>query len=304
MGRWPDAAGVEESLDAREMELIDASLAKGTRIRYQKEWNWFQQFRPTGLSGEEKVRKYITWMERIGRGGSVPTALAAISRKSVELGLPDWTRNGRIKILADGIAREVAKKKIPLERDPLPVAAVHQYLLNEQNSACKRRDAALVALGIRGMRRANELCNLRMEDVTFREGMMMVKIRRQKNDQLGRGLTLFIERTHSASCPVMLMEEYLKLRGEDHGWLFLSVDGRQLSTAAVSSIVKRVADVAGVKGRFSSHSMRIGGATAAMEGGMTKEQIKAIGGWSGEAVERYMRAREVAQLKASTLMGF
>jgi integrase len=290
-------------LKRREKELMECSLAQGTRIHYQKELQWFLAFRDDQVEGEERVRRYITWMEMIGRGGSVPTALAAISRAAVEKGQQDVTKGKRVQIVAEGIARVVARRKKPLDRDPFPVQAL-EALQQKEGGSTKTRDMALLALGIRGMRRANELCFLRREDVTIKEGMMKVHIRRQKNDQLGRGMTLFIERTDSVICPVKLMELYLQERGDGAGWLFVTATGRQMSTGAVSSLVKRAAEVAGLEGHYSSHSLRIGGATAALEGGMSKEQIKAIGGWSGEAVERYMRAREVAQLRASRLMGF
>ena len=61
--------------------------------------------------------------------------------------------------------------------------------------------------------------------------------------------------------------------------LFPSVTGRSISGQAVNAIVKRVANHAGLVGRYSGHSMRIGGATAALQGGMSMEQIRAIGGW-------------------------
>ncbi len=87
-------------------------------------------------------------------------------------------------------------------------------------------------------------------------------------------------------------------------FIFLSVNGGQLTTGALCSIVKRVAAHSSVKGKFSGHSLRIGGATAAMMGGFTLEQIRAIGGWESDAVFRYIRAAGPAQLGASEVMGF
>eukprot|EP01087_Luapelamoeba_hula_P023388 TRINITY_DN857_c0_g1_i5.p1 TRINITY_DN857_c0_g1~~TRINITY_DN857_c0_g1_i5.p1 ORF type:complete len:471 (-),score=61.30 TRINITY_DN857_c0_g1_i5:898-2310(-) len=60
---------------------------------------------------------------------------------------------------------------------------------------------------------------------------------------------------------------------------------------------------AGRKERVSSHSLRIGGATAAMLGGMTKEQIMTVGGWRSGAVELYIRSLEPAVFRASERMG-
>ncbi len=51
-----------------------------------------------------------------------------------------------------------------------------------------------------------------------------------------------------------------------------------MSVASISAVVKRVAEHAGLDGNYSGHSLRIGGATAAVAGGMSMEQIRAIGG--------------------------
>ncbi len=80
-------------------------------------------------------------------------------------------------------------------------------------------------------------------------------------------------------------------------------NGDQLASSAISSIVRKAANAVGIQGHFSSHSLRIGEATAALEGGLTKEQIKAIGGWTSESVDRYIRAREASQIGVSSKMG-
>ncbi len=79
--------------------------------------------------------------------------------------------------------------------------------------------------------------------------------------------------------------------------------GSQLSGQAVSAIVKRVAKNAGLVGRYSGHSLRIGGATAALQGGMTMEQIRSIGDWESKAILFYLRSIAAANNKASTKMG-
>jgi hypothetical protein len=62
---------------------------------------------------------------------------------------------------------------------------------------------------------------------------------------------------------------------------------------------------AGMPVQVSSHSLRIGGATAAMEGGLTKEQIMTVSGWRSEAMELYLRTHEVVVAQgASSRMGF
>src|SRR5208283_2056890 len=83
-------------------------------------------------------------------------------------------------------------------------------------------------------------------------------------------------------CPVRILDEFLLSDSWDEGdFVFRSsFRGRgKLSSATISALVKKVAEDAGFKGKFSSHSIRIGGATAAVMGGMSMEQIRSIGHW-------------------------
>ncbi|CAG8658298.1 36850_t:CDS:2, partial [Racocetra persica] len=86
-------------------------------------------------------------------------------------------------------------------------------------------------------------------------------------------------------------EQYLKIRPEKDGEspLFVSRQGKKVSVSAVGSIVKRFAEHVGLNGRFTAHSLRIGGATAAMAAGISLTQIRAIGGWDSKAVMLYLR---------------
>ncbi|CAG8841884.1 27510_t:CDS:2, partial [Racocetra persica] len=65
--------------------------------------------------------------------------------------------------------------------------------------------------------------------------------------------------------------------------LFVSRQGKKISVSAVGLIVKQFAEHAGLNGRFTAHSLRIGGATAAMATGISLTQIRAIGGWDSKA---------------------
>ena len=58
-----------------------------------------------------------------------------------------------------------------------------------------------------------------------------------------------------------------------------------MAVGAVGDIVKSVASNAGMKDRFTAHSIRIGSATAAMEAGLSLTQIWAIGGCGSKAVK-------------------
>lgn len=287
--------------------LAEASMAESTWATYKREWRLFCAFAaaenvPAMPASVELLACYIAWMAEMGRGGMVKVAVASIGKIHDLNGQKSPVGDRWLKLVVEGAERMAAKGKRMRQRDPLPVSAVRQFA-GSKKGVHHARDLALVTLGMRGMRRASELRNLQLGDICIKGNAMDVWIARQKNDQKGRGQRVYIEATGTSTCPVGSMKEYLKLRGDGEGWLFQQEEGRQLSTGAITSIVRRVAAAAGLRGCYSSHSLRIGGATAAMAAGMTKEQVKAIGGWTSDAVDRYLRAVEPLQKGASRLMG-
>jgi hypothetical protein len=52
------------------------------------------------------------------------------------------------------------------------------------------------------------------------------------------------------------------------------------------------------------HSLRIGSATAAVEGGLTREQAMTISSWESDTVDHYLQARKLATAGVSSKMGF
>jgi integrase len=121
-----------------------------------------------------------------------------------------------------------------------------------------------------------------------------------------RGKVIPMEPSGGVCCPVRTLDRYLEeFRLGDTEWLFPSMikSEKPVSGQAVSKIVKRAAEHAGLKGRYSGHSLRIGGATAALKGGMTMEQIRSVGEWESKAVLLYLRSVAAANNSASIKMG-
>jgi hypothetical protein len=129
---------------------------------------------------------------------------------------------------------------------------------------------------------------------------MRVFVRSSKVDQAGRGFKIFVEPTPARWCAVRLWRRYTaSVAGSPPSLLFRSITGAPLTSSAISSICKRMVDAAGLDAVVSSHSLRIGGASAAMIAGLGRAQIMAIGGWQSDAVDRYLRAFEVTRMGAS-----
>ena len=82
---------------------------------------------------------------------------------------------------------------------------------------------------------------------------------------------------------------YLSQRGSSPGPLFLLQDGRPLSRGILTDWLRQVTSAAGIAGNFSSHSFRIGAATVAAHNGIPDHLIQALGHWSSNAYQLYLR---------------
>lgn len=314
--------------------LATTAVAPSTSRAYAASWSRFEGFcvseGVTALpSTRETVGRFIAWRVRQGAGGSVSRDLAAIRSKHIERGFSDPCADPWVQRVGAGAKRgAAASRMMGEERLALPVSAVEKLLeivpvslgirAGEEGSVSTQRqlsqvlalrDAAIISLGLRLMRRGGELAAIKLTDVEARGDGITVTIRQSKTDQLGVGLRLPVEPSGAATCPVSLLQRWLVVRhvlvarGRGTDSLFVSSTGTGLSTGAVASIVRRAAAAAGLEGRFSAHSLRIGGATAALGAGASLAMIQSVGGWSSDAVHRYLRPASAASSNLTAAMG-
>ena len=103
--------------------------------------------------------------------------------------------------------------------------------------------------------------------------------------------------------PVAALEELFQVDKVPRGkWastpLFREADGSAFTTSRVRAVVRgMVGRLGGKPMEFGAHSLRIGGATAAMAAGVPIHYIKAMGRWSSEIYEIYCRLSDAAVLR-------
>ena len=90
-------------------------------------------------------------------------------------------------------------------------------------------------------------------------------------------------------CALLAMLAYLSMRGNAPGPLFLLKNRQPLSRPLLTNRLRQILSAAGIDGNFSSHSFRIGAATVAARNGVPDHLIQALGRWTSNAYQLYIR---------------
>jgi hypothetical protein len=236
--------------------------------------------------------------------------------------------NGRMSFLLysvlRGIQRQHACKKRRREAltcDKLNVLLAVLQGLPELSVGDRTMYAAALTLGVYGLCRCGEITSPtttsqddkspRLEDVrVFRDEHGRAThyeftVRGSKTDIFRQGATLRVYATGTAYCPVALMERYLRTSaGRAPGApLFVRTDGRNLTRDNVNTRIKDLARRAGFNPeRFSTHSMRAGGATSLALLGYSAATIQRLGRWVSDVYTTYIVISEDAHRDAHRQM--
>jgi integrase len=297
----------------RAEELVEKSATTGTVKGYLREWKVFKRF--AGVFGmaampaeADTLFMYIAWLELQGMGKRAGHHICAVRWFHRKSGVSDNTKNPRVVLALQGIARLGAAEKMDV-REPFPLEALRKWERGKRKLRTVReeRDPAMVAIGLRCMRRPTELCELKVRHVKEYDRGVKIFLAKSKTDQTMEGKWMHIDEVKgSRTCPVFLLKRYMRSRrgvgGDDP--LFVSDNGKKMSVSSVSSMVKNMVKAAGLSVKVSGHSLRIGGATLAVKGGWSMSEICAVGGWKSDAVLRYLRDLGVAERGGSNSMGF
>ena len=104
-----------------------------------------------------------------------------------------------------------------------------------------------------------------------------------------RPFTLTIKRQPTC-CPITLLLDYLALRGNRQGALFLTQQGTAVTREAFAGRLSEAINLCGLdSSRYKGHSFRIGAASYAAMQGMSDSQIRILGRWKSNAFHKYIR---------------
>ena len=111
--------------------------------------------------------------------------------------------------------REAAKRILgagrPNRKEPLSVEVLKEIVEGaDLSNVPQLRNVCLYVLSCAGFFRSEEVLNIRMSNIRFYEGFMIIKVDKSKTDQLRQGDEVVIAQSEGNVCPVFLLKEYLK----------------------------------------------------------------------------------------------
>ena len=118
---------------------------------------------------------------------------------------------------------------------------------------------------------------------------LCVRIKASKTDPFRKGCFVHIGRGTLPLCAVHAVLAYLSLQGDSPGPLFLLQSGQPLSRTILTDWLRQIMSASGIPGNFSSHSFRIGAASVAARNGVPDHLIQALGRWTSNAYQLYIR---------------
>ena len=316
-GKWNESQSeLHAILEDKVKMMSENAVAKTSKKAYLRAWEDFLSFTQRVNVGAlpasvATVLWYLAFLEMTGVGGRANTHVAAISWRHRTMGVLDPTRDQRVKLALEGVRRLVAENKDEMigQREPFPLEALRAWVQTERKSTSIRewRAPALVAVGIRCMRRPCEIAALKRKHIQWITGGVRIWLKKSKTNQLHSGRWMHMDAVNgSPTCPVWLLRQHMKTSRwqDDEDALFTNSDGRHMSVTSISAVVKNMVAKAKIECRVSGHSLRIAGATLAVKAGWEMADICAVGGWRSNSVLVYLRDSAVAVKKGSTSLGF
>ena len=137
--------------------------------------------------------------------------------------------------------------------------------------------------------RSENILKLRQVIVQTGSNVVHIAFERYKHSN-AKTHTMAIQSRPGPFCPVEALLQYLKLRGQQPGPLYVQPSNQPVTRATFNSTLQKSFKFLGLQADFyTSHSFRIGAASFAARNGMSDAQIRHMGRWASDAFKSYIR---------------
>lgn len=158
------------------------------------------------------------------------------------------------------------------------------------------RDAALIAVMSDALLRISEAAALGVADVNpAQDGAGTLPLAQSKTDQQAEGTVL-----HLRAVTLRRVSVWTGAAEIDSGPLFRRirkggrVEATALTAKSIRAIIQRWAKVAGVSGRVSGHSLRVGAAQSLVAAGATLPELQQAGRWLSPSMPAHYARGQLA----------
>lgn len=308
-----------QALDAAADRYLEDGRVAGTRAAYAQDWAaWTDYTRWAGIpllsGGRGALVGFVLWLEngapRVDRPVGTPSAPATIRRKIA------GALHGLRRFGADLDPRgpEAAREALAVYRRRLAeegvrrgrgqAVAVDLAAVLAMSKACPNsnaglRDRAMLTLGFYGATRASDQAHLLASDVTVEQNGLVVDVRVGKTT----GRSALPRRRHPLLCPRTAWLAWQQV--SSGGPAFRRVDrhdvvsDRPLSPDAVTAVITRAGERAGLAHPVTCHSLRAGFATESYRAGAALLDIARQGRWAPGSQELFRYIRTVDQWRTN-----
>lgn len=308
------AALLVRDLDRVWWDLLNNGLAKSTLTQYSGSQVRFIRFcavvkEPPCPASEVLLLRFVAANASRVSANTIQSYLSAVRYLHIISGfanpIPEFER---LRLVMRALKKLSAppRKRSPVSIDMLRIIASHLDFSKFNDTMFW----AATCVGFFGFLRVSEfttdglfdpVTDLRLEDLSFIHDLSgaVLQIKSSKTDPFRKGAAVTVGRTGETACPVSALLTYLGRRSTAPGPLFRFANGRALSKAWFCARLKLECEATGVGGDFTSHSLRIGAATAASAAGLSNIMIQTLGRWSSDAFKLYVRTPRGVLAKAS-----
>jgi site-specific recombinase XerD len=232
-------------------------------------------------------------------------------------GMESPTDNVIVRETMNGLKRQLARpvnKKDPLEPDHI----TKLFDVMNMDSITDLRNTTIIVLSYYALLRFDEMCHIRCSDVGLFDEYIEITIHRSKTDQLRQGNSVIVARLGGKYCPATLVERYLaaSIRSSPYQspnyFLFRRCISRQkqvvlsdrdiaITYSSVREMVKAKTKQIGLdSSRYSTHSMRSGGASAAANSNVSERALQKHGRWAcASSKDGYVKDKIETRLSVS-----
>ena len=293
--------------------VIQSSLAPSTLGKYRAAWrdwlSWSNKYDIHPCPAEPfMVALYASDIcQTKSSQGALSAAWNGIRWGHTTAGLASPTEDPFVKAAFEG-AKRLSSRAPSRQKDPLEAEHIKELvkLYGASSNFLELRFLVICLLSFAGFFRISEVLAIQVKNLTFRDSFLIVFLPQSKTDQNRDGHNVYIARTGTESCPVAVLDKYLRvtsLGDSPENYLITrmsktryghkAIGNKPLSYTRVRETFLEFLKPVSIKNPdldFGLHSLRSGGSSEAANNDVDVELIDKHARWkNGKSRQRYIK---------------